>query len=202
MPLRRCEALSVLRRRTSRLRRRAAGVSLGVPTNIGNVERPACQECFKCTFSTSTWCTRTYSYRSYSTGASSDYRALLPPFVSQKLVFVLASLLSFTVSGMPRRLRYVPVLQSYHNRYQVYSSTRHGVLEQAASNKIRCFFIAGDLEIFCLKLSINNQIVGLVHKNRITRRCLMYHAACRLFCRVEFQPFKQLYSQLTLFNCL
>ena len=154
MPLRRCEALSVLRGRTSRLRRRAAGVSLGVPTNIGNVERPACQECLKCTFRTSTWSTRTYSYRSYSTRASSDYRALLPPFVSQKLVFVLASLLSFTVSGMPRRLRYVPVLQSYHNRYQVYSSTRHGVLEQAASNKIRCFFIAGDLEIFCLKLSI------------------------------------------------
>ena len=143
MPLRRCEALSVLRGRTSRLRRRAAGVSLGVPTNIGNVERPASQECFKCTFHTSTWCTRTYSYRSYSTRASSDYRALLPPFVSQKLVLVLASLLSFTVSGMPRRLRYVPVLQSYHNRYQVYSSTRHGVLEQAASNKIRCFFYCG-----------------------------------------------------------
>ena len=35
MPLRRCEALSVPRGRTSRLRRRAAGVSLGVPTNIG-----------------------------------------------------------------------------------------------------------------------------------------------------------------------
>ena len=41
--------------------------------------------------------------------------------------------------------------------------------------------------IFCVKLSINNHIVGLVHKIRIIRTCLMYHAACK----VEFQPFKQ-----------
>ena len=49
---------------------------------------------------------------------------------------------------------------------------------------------------FCVKLSINNHIVGLVHKNHIVRTRLMYHAACK----VEFQPFKQLYSQLTFFN--
>ena len=141
MPLRRCEALSVLRGRTSRLRRRADGVSLGVPTNIGNVERPACQECFKCTFRTSTWCTRTYSYRSYSTRASSEYRALLPPFVSQKLVFFLASLLSFTVSGMPRRLRYVPVLQSYHNRYTAVPGS--GYLNRLHQTKYGVFFYCG-----------------------------------------------------------
>ena len=46
--------------------------------------------------------------------------------------------------------------------------------------------------IFCVKLSINNHIVGLVHKNHIIRTRLMYHAACK----VEFQPFKRLYSQL------
>ena len=40
--------------------------------------------------------------------------------------------------------------------------------------------------------------VGLVHKNHIVRTCLMYHAACK----VEFQPFKRLYSQLTFFNFL
>ena len=40
--------------------------------------------------------------------------------------------------------------------------------------------------IFCVKLSINNHIVGFVHKNHITRTCLMYDAACK----VEFQPFK------------
>ena len=139
MPLRRCEALSVLRGRTSRLRRRAAGVSLGVPTNIGNVKRPACQECFKCTFRTSTWCTRTYSYRSYSTRASSDYRALLPPFVSQKLVLFLASLLSFIVSGMPRSLRYVPVLQSYHNRYTAVPGT--GYLNRLYQTKCGVFLL-------------------------------------------------------------
>ena len=50
--------------------------------------------------------------------------------------------------------------------------------------------------IFCVKLSINNHIVGLVHKNHIIRTRLMYHAACK----VEFQPFKRLYSQLTFFN--
>ena len=37
----------------------------------------------------------------------------------------------------------------------------------------------------CVKLSINNHIVGLVHKNHIIRTRLMYHAACK----VEFQPF-------------
>ena len=41
--------------------------------------------------------------------------------------------------------------------------------------------------IFCVKLSINNHIVGLVHKNHIIRTCLMYHAACK----VEFQPFNK-----------
>ena len=50
--------------------------------------------------------------------------------------------------------------------------------------------------IFCVKLSINNHIVRLVHKNHIIRRCLMYHAACK----VEFQPFTRSYSQLTFFN--
>ena len=44
--------------------------------------------------------------------------------------------------------------------------------------------------IFCLKLSINNHIVGFVHKKHIIRTRLMYHAACK----VEFQPFKRLYS--------
>ena len=48
------------------------------------------------------------------------------------------------------------------------------------------------------KLSINNHIVGLVHKNHIIRTCLMCHAACK----VEFQPFKRSYSQLTFFNFL
>jgi len=49
-----------------------------------------------------------------------------------------------------------------------------------------------------VKLSINNHIVGLliVHKKHIMRTCLMYHAACK----VEFQPFKRSYSQLTFFN--
>ena len=50
--------------------------------------------------------------------------------------------------------------------------------------------------IFCVKLSINNHIVGLVHKNHILQTRLMYHAACK----VEFQPLKRLYSQLTFFN--
>ena len=52
------------------------------------------------------------------------------------------------------------------------------------------------LTIFCVKLSINNHIVRLVHKNHILRTkrtCLMYHATCK----VEFQPFKRSYSQLT-----
>ena len=40
---------------------------------------------------------------------------------------------------------------------------------------------------FFVKLSINNHIVGLVHKKHIIRTCLMYHAACK----VKFQPFKQ-----------
>ena len=34
-----------------------------------------------------------------------------------------------------------------------------------------------------VKLSINNHIEGLVHKNHVMRTCLMYHAACK----VEFQ---------------
>ena len=33
-------------------------------------------------------------------------------------------------------------------------------------------------------------------KNHIIRTCLMYHAACK----VEFEPFKRSYSQLTFFN--
>ena len=58
-----------------------------------------------------------------------------------------------------------------------------------------------------VKLSINNDIVGLVHKHHIIneisnkhvqRTCLMYHAACK----VEFQPFNRSYSQLTFFNFL
>ena len=49
-----------------------------------------------------------------------------------------------------------------------------------------------------VKLSINKHIVGLVHKNHVIRTCLMYHAACK----VEFQPFKRSYSQLTFFNFL
>ena len=42
-------------------------------------------------------------------------------------------------------------------------------------------------------MSINNHIVGSVHKNHIIRTWMMYHAACK----VEFQPFKRSYSQLT-----
>ena len=53
-----------------------------------------------------------------------------------------------------------------------------------------------DRTIFGVKLSINDHIVRLVHKNHIIRTCLMYHAACK----VEFQPFKRSYSQLTFFN--
>ena len=53
---------------------------------------------------------------------------------------------------------------------------------------MRCVFFAVDIfYIFCVKLSINDHIVRLVHQNRIIRTCLMYHAACK----VEFQPFKQ-----------
>ena len=52
--------------------------------------------------------------------------------------------------------------------------------------------------IFCVKLSINNRIVRVVHKNHIIRTCLMYHTACK----VELQPFKRSYSQLTFFNFL
>ena len=47
--------------------------------------------------------------------------------------------------------------------------------------------------IFCVKLSINNHIVVLVHKNHIIQTCMMYHAACK----ADFQPFKRSYSQLT-----
>ena len=49
---------------------------------------------------------------------------------------------------------------------------------------------------FISQPSINNHIVGLVHKNRIIRTCLMYHAAYK----VEFQRFKRSYSQLTFLN--
>ena len=44
----------------------------------------------------------------------------------------------------------------------------------------------------------NNHIVRLliVHKKHIIRTCLIYHAAFK----VEFQPFKRSYSQLTFFN--
>ena len=58
---------------------------------------------------------------------------------------------------------------------------------------------------FSKKLSVNNHIVGLVHRNHVInevlnkhvqRTCLMYHAACK----VEFQPFNQSYSKLTFFN--
>ena len=52
--------------------------------------------------------------------------------------------------------------------------------------------------ISCVKLSINDHTVGLVHKNQIVRTRLMYHAACK----VEFRPFKRLYSQLTFFSFL
>ena len=123
-----------------------------------------------------------------------DCRALPPPFVSRKLVLILASLLSFTVSVMPRRLRYVPVLQSYHNRYTAVPGS--GYLNRLHQTKCGVFIAIWNF--FCLKLSINNDIVGLVHKTHITRTCLMYHAACR----VEFQPFKRLYLQLTFFDFL
>ena len=53
-----------------------------------------------------------------------------------------------------------------------------------------------EVTLFCVKLSIYNHIVRLVHKNHIIRTRLMYHAACK----VEFQPFKRSYSQLTFFN--
>ena len=41
--------------------------------------------------------------------------------------------------------------------------------------------------IVCVKLSISNHLVCLVHKKHIIRTCLMYHAACK----IGFQPFKQ-----------
>ena len=50
------------------------------------------------------------------------------------------------------------------------------------------------LSVKVVKLSINHNIVGLVHKHA-QRACLMYHAACK----VEFQPFNLSYSQQTLF---
>ena len=51
----------------------------------------------------------------------------------------------------------------------------------------------------CTWYSLNNyDIVRLAHKNHIIRTCLIYHAACK----VEFQPFKRPYSQLTFFNIL
>ena len=40
------------------------------------------------------------------------------------------------------------------------------------------------------------EYVRLVRKKHIIRTCLMHHAACK----VELQPFKRLYSQLTFFN--
>ena len=50
----------------------------------------------------------------------------------------------------------------------------------------------------CVKLSKNNHIVGLVHKNHIIRTWLMYHAACK----VEFQSFKQVVLTADVFNFL
>ena len=44
--------------------------------------------------------------------------------------------------------------------------------------------------IFSVKLCINHHIVRLVHKNHIIQTCL-------IACKVEFQPFKRSYSQLT-----
>ena len=58
------------------------------------------------------------------------------------------------------------------------------------------YFILFFTNPFCV--SISNHIVGLVHKNHIIRTCLMYHACCK----VEFQPFRRSYSQLTFFNFL
>ena len=47
--------------------------------------------------------------------------------------------------------------------------------------------------VFFVKLSLNDHVVGLVRKKHIIQTCLMYHAACK----VEFQPCKRSYSQLT-----
>ena len=50
--------------------------------------------------------------------------------------------------------------------------------------------------VFFVKLSLNDHVVGLVRKKHIIQTCLMYHAACK----VEFQPCKRSYAQLTFFN--
>ena len=54
---------------------------------------------------------------------------------------------------------------------------------------------------FCMAFSMlyyNPYIQNIQIKNHIIRTRLMYHAACKL----EFQPFKRLYSQLTFFTKL
>ena len=55
--------------------------------------------------------------------------------------------------------------------------------------------ISSKAQLLWLYLYFTNE-VGLVHKKHIIRTRLMYHAACK----VELQPFKRLYSQLTFFN--
>ena len=138
MPLRRCEALSVLRRRTSRLRRRAAGVSLGVPTNIGNVERPACQECFKCTFHTNKYLVHSYVLvRLVLYEGKQLLQSTAPPVrVTKARSFSrFPSLIHRKRDAAKIALRTGTAVISQ----PVYSTTRHGVLEQAASNKMWCF---------------------------------------------------------------
>ena len=48
------------------------------------------------------------------------------------------------------------------------------------SSKFRKFDQRFFVSIFCVKLSINNHIVGLVHKKHILGTCLKYHAACKV----------------------
>ena len=43
--------------------------------------------------------------------------------------------------------------------------------------------------IFCVKLSINNHIVRLVHKNHIIQTCLMYHVTFFNFYKIVPQVF-------------
>ena len=56
-----------------------------------------------------------------------------------------------------------------------------------------------DAAPFLLETNVS-YIVGLVHKNHIMRTRLMYHVL--VACKIEFQPFKRLCSQLTFFNFL
>ena len=136
MPLRRCQTLSVLRGRTSRLRRRAADVSLGVPTNIGNVERPNCQECFIAhSIRVTGALVRTRTARTLRGQAVITERC--SPRSCHKSSFFFSLPFSITVSGMPRRLRYVPVLQSYHNRYTALPGT--GYLNRLHQTKCGVF---------------------------------------------------------------